>query len=121
MSDLRWYRDLVAWQKSMAVAKRVYELTRGFPREEVYGMTSQIRRAAVSVPANIAEGHARQTRGEFRQFVGIARGSLAELETMLLLAKDLEYSDAYAIDLLLEACLEVGRLLNGLLRSLRRT
>lgn len=84
------YRDLIVWQKAMAFAKEVYRLSKGFPGDERYGMTSQIRRAALSVPSNIAEGHARQGR-KFRHFLSIARGSLAEVETQLLFTVEVGY------------------------------
>ena len=80
------YKDLIVWRKAMDLAEKVYLLSRSFPREELYGLTSQIRRAAVSVPSNIAEGQARQSTAEFRNFLSIAQGSLAEVETQLLLA-----------------------------------
>ncbi len=110
------YKDLVVWQRAMALVTAVYQATGGFPKEELYGLTSQIRRAAVCVPSNIAEGQARLTRGEFRQFLGQAKGSLSELETQLLIAQNLGYlPDACA---LLSQKAEVTRLLNGLLISL---
>jgi four helix bundle protein len=118
MSTVKSFHDLIAWQKSMALAKGVYGFTECFPQKELYGLTSQTRRAAVSVPANIAEGHERQTTGEFRQFLGIAKGSLGEVETLILLAKDMGYGDADIADALILDCREVGRLLNGLLKSL---
>jgi four helix bundle protein len=77
------FHDLVVWQKSMQLAVSVYELTKQFPREELYGLTSQVRRSAVSIPSNIAEGQGRANPGEFRQFIAIARGSNCELETQL--------------------------------------
>lgn len=80
------YRDLKVWVKGISLAKQVYELTGGFPKSEMYGLTSQMRRAAVSVPSNIAEGHARRHRKEFRQFIHHALGSLAELDTMRIIA-----------------------------------
>jgi four helix bundle protein len=80
------FRDLQIWQKSMQLAVAVYRATRDFPREELYGLTSQIRRSAISVPSNIAEGQGRLKLGEFRQFLGIARGSNCELQTQLALA-----------------------------------
>jgi four helix bundle protein len=103
----------------MGLVKQAYLLTQPFPKEEIYGITSQIRRAAVSVAANIAEGQARSTTGEFRQFLGIARGSLAELETLLELSRDLCFTSTQTLEPVLTACGEVGRLLNGLLKSLR--
>lgn len=90
-TTVKSYRDLKVWVKGIDLAKQVYELTSGFPKDEVYGLTSQMRRAAVSVPANIAEGHARQHRKEFRQFVYHSLGSLAELDTMRILAAHFGY------------------------------
>jgi four helix bundle protein len=85
------YRELFAWQKAMDFTAGVYRVTRRFPKEELYGVTSQLRRAAVSIPSNIADGQGRQTTGEFRQFLGQARGSLLETETQILLSERLEY------------------------------
>ena len=110
------FRELIVWQKAMEMVTEVYRQTKSFPKEEVYGLTSQLRRAAVSVPSNIAEGQGRLTSGEFRQFLGNAKGSLAELETQLMIARNLCYlADPQP---LLEQTSEVARLLNGLLRSL---
>jgi four helix bundle protein len=83
------FKELKVWQTAMLLTRTTYNLTSGFPKEEIYGLTSQMRRAAVSIAANIAEGHSRNTKGEYKQFVGIAIGSLAELETLYLLSKDL--------------------------------
>jgi four helix bundle protein len=113
------YRELFAWQKAMDFTAEVYRVTRRFPKEELYGVTSQLRRAAVSVPSNIAEGQGRQTTGEFRQFLGQARGSLLETETQILLSERLEYLDHETTESLLEQSAEVGRILNGLLNSLK--
>ncbi len=82
-SNIKSHRDLIAWQKAMKLAEAVYQLTRSFPKEEVYGLTSQIRRCAVSIPANVAEGQGRRSKKEFQQFLGHARGSLLELDTHL--------------------------------------
>jgi four helix bundle protein len=112
------YRDLVAWQKAMALVCAVYEATRRWPREELYGLTDQARRAAVSVPANVAEGQGRQGKAEFLHHLSMANGSLHELETHMLIARDLGYLDEAACDALLARSAEVGRLLNGLMRSL---
>lgn len=110
------YKDLIVWQQAMSLVTRVYWATEQFPRIEQFGLTSQIRRAAVSIPSNIAEGQGRLTKGEFRQFLGNAKGSLLELETQLLISRELGYlNDA---ELLLEKLPEVARLLNGLLKSL---
>jgi four helix bundle protein len=115
------YRDLVVWQKSLDLAEAVYSATRDFPKEEVYGLTSQMRRAAVSISSNIAEGHARQTRGEFVQFLGIARGSLAELQTQAILAARLRMLAIESEQTINAQIAEVGRLLNGLRNSLNRS
>jgi four helix bundle protein len=112
------YRDLIVWKKSMALVLNVYRCTQGFPRIETYGLTSHLRRAAVSIPSNIAEGQARLSTGEFRQFLGHARGSLVEVETQVLIAQELGYLEQTQSDLLLKDTAEVGRILNGLLASL---
>jgi four helix bundle protein len=116
MDKIISHKDLVVWQKSVALACKVYAATRLLPREERYGLTSQLKRAALSIPSNIAEGSARRTRAEFIQYLHVSRGSLAELETQFLIASRLKLlSDAAAT---LEEIAEVGRLLNGLIRSL---
>ena len=115
---VRSYRDLVAWQKAMDMVKSIYCCTQTFPKSETYGLVSQLRRAAVSVPSNIAEGHARQSTGEFKQFLGHACGSLMEIETQILIAEDLGYLDSTKSVPLLERTAEIGRILNGLLRAL---
>ena len=118
---LRSYKDLVAWQKSMELVTAVYRASQGFPKEEIFGLVSQIRRSAVSVPSNIAEGHARTSRKEFQYFLSNARGSLAELETQLTIAHQLAYIDETEINQLLDRLGEVGRILNGLLTALKRS
>jgi four helix bundle protein len=120
MTAVKSYRDLIAWQKAMSLVKAVYMETTHFPKVERYGLTSQIRRSAISVPANIAEGQARNTTGEFKQFLGIAKGSLAELETSLILSKNLGYLDEIKFQSFLSQCAEVNRLINGLVRSLSK-
>ncbi len=102
----------------MDLVRKIYASTRSFPKEEMYGITSQVRRAGVSIPANIAEGQARNTKGEFVQFIGIARGSLAELVTLLEISRDLSYLTPQDAKELLSGCGEIGRLLSGLKRSL---
>jgi four helix bundle protein len=115
---LRSYQELVGWQKSMTLVADIYRCTQHFPKDEIYGLTSQIRRAAVSIPSNIAEGQGRLTSGEFKQFLGHARGSVFEVETQLLIAKDLSYLSDEAAQALLERVQEVGRIISGLLSSL---
>jgi four helix bundle protein len=115
----RSYRDLEVWQKAMGLVVECYRLAKQFPQSEVYGLTSQLQRAAVSVPANIAEGQGRQHKAEFFHFVSIACGSLTELETHIQIAQRSSYmTDEEAKELPCRTG-EVGRLLNGLLRFLR--
>ncbi|HEY0330693.1 MAG TPA: four helix bundle protein [Rhodopseudomonas sp.] len=111
------YRDLRVWQEAMDLAEACYRLTREFPKDEMYGMTAQIRRAASSIAANIAEGHGRQQTGAFVQFLRIAQGSLKELETHLILA--VRVGLATNMDVLLGQCDELGRMLRALIRSLQ--
>ncbi len=118
MSPVKSYRDLVVWQKGMALAASCYRLTRGFPREEMYGLTSQIRRAAASIPANIAEGQGREQTGSFIQFLRVSLGSLKELETHLLLAEEVEVVAKGGATAILAQCDELGRMLRSLIRSL---
>ena len=112
------YKDLLVWQKGMALAKQVYQLTQKFPVEERYGLTSQLRRAAVSVPSNIAEGQARRGTNEFLQFLSIAEGSLAELETQLLLSAELSYCKQTDVDPPLQEIDELQKMLVALKRKL---
>ncbi|MBD2465551.1 four helix bundle protein [Oscillatoria sp. FACHB-1407] len=118
MGKLESYRDLEVWKISMQLAREVYQITEGMPKHEIYGLTSQIRRASVSVPANIAEGYGRNHRKEYVQFLGVANGSLKELETLLLLAHDLNYLND--ITKLMSLCESAGRLLTRLRQSLQR-
>ncbi len=113
------FRDLIAWQKAKVLAKDVYLVTRTFPKEETYGLTSQMRRAVVSIPSNIAEGKGRGTRKDCCHFVMQARGSLYELETQIELASDLGYLLPDRAKQLVGQCDEMGRILNGLIRSLQ--
>jgi len=116
----RSYKDLVAWQKSMDLVTSIYRVTSAFPKDEQFGLTSQVRRAAVSIPSNIAEGQGRLSEKEFRFFLGQARGSLMQVETQLQIAENLGYFREDNIDKLLESCAEVGRILNGLLASVAK-
>jgi four helix bundle protein len=104
----------------MSVAEQVYRLTTSFPKDEVYGMTSQIRRAAVSIAANIAEGHGRENSGSFVQFLRISQGSLKELETHLVLAVRVNLAKAQKVEPILQKCDELGRMLRSLIRSIQR-
>ena len=115
---MQTYRDLLLWQKGIELCESIYVISREFPREELYALTTQIRRAAVSVPSNIAEGSGRTTRGEFVQSVGHCRGSLFEVETQLLVAQRVSYLCKEQIQPLLVLTDEIGRLSSGLIRSL---
>ena len=121
VDKVRSYKDLVAWQKSMALVTEFYRASQEFPREEVFGLMSQTRRAAISIPSNIAEGHARTSKKEFQYFLSNARGSLAQLETHLTIAYQLAYINETAINQLLDRIGEIGRILNGLISSLKRS
>jgi S23 ribosomal protein. len=118
MTHAQSHRDLKVWQISIDLVETVYRLSATWPKHELYGLVSQARRAAISVPANIAEGAGRRSTGEFIQFVGIARGSLAEIETLLVVAGRLGYLEATTQELLLSEVAEVGRMLTGLIHSL---
>lgn len=114
------YRDLLVWQRGMDLVESIYQATQSFPRHEVYGLTAQLRRAAVSVPSNIAEGHGRRHLGDYLHHLSIANGSLFELETQLLLAERLTYLPPAEAEAVSRLSGEVGRMLAGLARALRR-
>jgi four helix bundle protein len=113
------YRDLRVWQKAMDLVVASYEVAKQFPQSELYGLVSQIRRAAVSIPANIAEGHGREHLGDYLHHLSMANGSLMELETHFLLAGRLGYLNVEPMNQLLDHTAEVGRMLAGLIRSLK--
>jgi four helix bundle protein len=114
------YRELIVWQKSMDLVEAAYRLTAGFPKEEIYGLSIQIRRSAISVPSNIAEGQARNTTRDFLHFLSIAYGSLKELETQVLISERLCYINASIRDSLLKSTIEVARLISGLKSALKK-
>jgi four helix bundle protein len=113
------YKDLIAWRKAMDLVTDVYRVTQSFPRDELYGLTNQLGRAAVSVPSNIAEGQARFSRKEFHHFLSHARGSLVEVETQLAIAQNLGYLGVQQAQPLLDKAAELGRVLNGLIASIK--
>lgn len=117
-SPVRSYRDLLVWQRSMDLVVSAYELAKRLPRDELYGLTSQIRRAATSVPANIAEGQGRRSTRQFLQFLGVANGSLLELETHLL-AERLGLLVSRDLEETFRLCRDVGKMLSGLMRRLK--
>jgi len=115
------YRDLLVWQKAKSLAVHIYKRTESFPKSEIYGLTSQIRRAGISVVSNIAEGQGRLTSGEFQQFLGHSRGSLLELQTQLEIACELGMLNGEAFEALAQESYQVLGLINRLLDSLRKT
>lgn len=112
------YKNLIVWQKSIALVKRVYQLSAAFPPEEKFGLISQVRRAAVSIPSNIAEGQARRTTGDYVRFVSTAEGSLAEVETQLIIAVELDFCTDTQVADCFAMMAEIGKMLNALRRSL---
>jgi four helix bundle protein len=112
------YRDLLVWQKGIELTLQIYQLTKAFPREEIYGLTSQMRRCAVSIPSNIAEGAGRLNTPEYKQFLGIARGSSFELQTQLVIAKELGFGDVELIASVDALCNEVGKMIFGTISAL---
>ncbi|MSR56076.1 MAG: four helix bundle protein [Planctomycetaceae bacterium] len=113
------YRELIVWQKSMILAKRCYQLTKMFPKSELFGMTSQIRRSASSIPANIAEGNARAHTKEYLNYLSVAQGSLAELETHLILSHDVDLLKKDDLEKCLSLSDEISRMLAGLRKALQ--
>ena len=112
------YKDLIVWQKAMDLVCLIYEATKAFPKEEIYGLTSQIRRAVLSVPSNIAEGQARKSTAEFRNFLSIARGSMAELETQLIIASRLNYLEESHLRDIMAVHEEVSKMISGIMSKL---
>ena len=114
------YRDLAVWQRAMELAALVYKLTARLPREEMYGLSSQLQRAAVSIPSNIAEGHARESTKEYLRYLLVSRGSMAELETQLLLCQKLQLLSKEDVEHALIVSDEIGRMIRGLQKSLTK-
>jgi len=112
------YKDLIVWQKAIVLVIDVYSITKDFPAEEKFNLTSQINRATVSVPSNIAEGYGRNSAKNYIQFLRISRGSLQELETLLIISKELNYINQLKFETILNALTEVHKLLNGLIKKL---
>jgi four helix bundle protein len=116
---LKSYKDLIVWQKAYQLTLNIYRLSDSFPKNEIYGLTSQLRRAAVSIVSNIAEGYQRQHGGEYIQFLSIAFGSCAEVETQLLLSKDLHYLSESQFEILNNLLTEIGKMLYTLIIKLK--
>ena len=121
MSGGQSYRELIAWQKAMKLVTAVYKMVEGFPKVEMFGLASQLRRAVVSVPSNIAEGQGRDSTREFIHHLSIAYGSLMEAETQVQIAANLSYISQAEADRVIGQAAEVGRLMNGLSRSLKQS
>ncbi len=121
MSEIKSYRDLKVWRKGIDLAKTVYALTQKFPKYEMYGLADQLRRSAVSVPSNIAEGQARQHTGEFRQFLHMALGSAAEVDTQVVLAFELGYITEKEADEIQERIVEIRKMTYALIAHLPST
>ena len=119
MSQINSYKDLIVWQKAMDLVTTVYELTSKYPKEEAYGLTSQSRRAAVSIPSNIAEGRFRSTRNDFRHFLIVAYGSAAELETQIEIAKKLSFVNEKDTEKAQSLLVEVMKMLNTITKKLK--
>ncbi len=120
MGDIRTFRDLVVWQKAMALVTEIYRHTKSLPKDETYGLISQIRRSAVSIPSNIAEGFGRHATNDYLRFLRISMGSLFELETQIEISCNLGYLKRDEFATLDSSCREVERMLSALIRSLRR-
>jgi four helix bundle protein len=116
---IKSYRDLEVWQKAIDVVEECYQITKAFPNDEKFGLASQLQRAAVSVPSNIAEGRGRHHTKEFLHHLAISNGSLAELETQLIIGQRLGYFGLKKLDQLLNKTAEIGKMINGLRKSLR--
>jgi len=121
MGKIKTYRDLIAWKKAMALVETAYKATAAFPKEEIYGLASQIRRCSVSIPSNIAEGYGRNSKEDYLRFLRIARGSLYEFQTQIEIAANLSYLDKEYFSRIFESAREVERILNGLISSLNKS
>lgn len=116
---MKTHKDLDVWKKSVSLVTSIYEVTKDFPKDEIYGITNQIRRSAVSIPSNIAEGSARQGDKEFAQFLYISLGSLSELETQLIIANNLKYLTLNDYELTIDRLEEIRKMLLGLIKFVK--
>lgn len=115
---MKTYKDLIVWQKAYSLAVSIYKITKKFPLNEIYGLTSQLRRASVSVASNLAEGSKRGTKKDFAQFIRIAQGSTSEIETQLMIAKEIDYLNEKDFNLLMDELNQISRMLTGLLMKI---
>jgi len=120
MSQIRDFKDLIVWQKGIVIVEKCYYLTKQFPKDELYGMTSQIRRSAVSIPANIAEGNGRRTTGDYIRFLNIAQGSVNELETHLIISCRVNICEKREIEPIIELLREESKMLISLIQKLQK-
>ncbi|MDE3235251.1 MAG: four helix bundle protein [Bacteroidota bacterium] len=118
MSEIKTYRDLLVWQKSMSLVSEIYRFSKAFPSSEIYGLVSQLRRSAISIPSNIAEGYGRRSTGDYKRFLQIAVGSLFELQTQIEIAYRLEYVDESNFNFLSEKTSELDRMLHSLINKI---
>jgi four helix bundle protein len=116
---MKTFRDLLVWQKSMTLVTEIYKISKGFPKDEAYGLTSQIRRCAISIPSNIAEGYGRNSTNEYLHFLRIATGSLYELQTQMEISMNLNYLEQETFDHLYECSREIERMLSSLIGKIR--
>ena len=119
MSTIKTHKDLDVWKKSVSLVTLIYDMTKGFPKDELYGLTNQIRRCAVSIPSNIAEGSARKGNKEFTQFLYIGLGSLSELETQLIISSNLKYISSERCELIMKDLNDIRRMLVGLIKYVK--
>jgi len=119
MNAIKTYRDLIVWQKSMSLVTKIYMSTKSFPSTETYGLTSQIRRSAISIPINIAEGYGRKSTGDYKRFLQIAIGSLFELETQIEIAFNLTYIEKELFENIIEKTNELDRMLSSLINKIK--
>lgn len=119
--EIKSFRDLIIWQRGINLVKEVYKETQNFPKQELYGLTNQIRRSAISIPSNVSEGHIRQHRAEFRQFLSMALGSLAELETQIIISRELDYIPSETSENLIDQMDSLGKMIRGLMKKLIKT
>jgi len=113
------FKELIVWQKSINLVTEIYRITEQFPSSEIYGLTSQLRRASVSVPSNIAEGNTRRSKADYLQFLRIARGSCSEIETQIIISKNLGFIDDNTFEILSFNIIEISKMINGLINSLK--
>lgn len=119
MTPIRNYRDLIVWQKSMKLVTDIYKISKEFPKEELFGLTSQIRRAAISIPSNIAEGYGRNSTGDYKRFLTISVGSLYEFQTQLEISYNLEYISKEVFDTNFEICIEIDKMMYSLIQKIK--